>query len=130
MGMFHECPYCNASLDPGERCDCQEYSNPTLQEKTTNTQNSEGGTANLFSLVCMYVNTPTFAEITKAIVPAKEKLKRIIKREGDDNGARLEPSYLAQLIAENIRSSRITKKCIDTFNEKRRVAEANTPLLT
>ncbi len=21
---FNECPYCGASLDPGEKCDCQE----------------------------------------------------------------------------------------------------------
>lgn len=23
MAMYRTCPYCNASLDPGERCDCQ-----------------------------------------------------------------------------------------------------------
>ena len=22
MSYFHECPYCHASLDPGEKCDC------------------------------------------------------------------------------------------------------------
>ncbi len=130
MGMYNECPYCNASLDFGERCDCQGSSNPNPQQKTTNAENSEGGTANLHSLVSRYVSIPTFAEIALAIVPAKEKLKRIIEREGDADGARLEPSYLAQLIAENIRSSRMTKKCFDTLNEKRRVAKANTPLLT
>lgn len=24
MSYYRECPYCGASLDPGERCDCRD----------------------------------------------------------------------------------------------------------
>lgn len=130
MGMYHECPYCHASLDFGERCDCQNSANSEQAEKNTNAENSEGKMADFFYLVDKYVSEPTFSEIVSAILPAQAKLKRIIEREGDADGARFNPSYFAQLIAENIRSARMTKKCLESFNEKRRVAEANTPLLT
>lgn len=127
MGMFYECPYCHASLDFGEKCDCQKSADPNQAEKNTNAENGEGETDNLFSLVSNYVSAPTFAEIALAILPAKAKLQRIIEREGVANGARFKPSYLAQLVAENIRSFRMTQKSFDSFNEKRRAAEANTP---
>ena len=39
---------------------------------------------------------------------AEHKLKKIIEREGDADGARREPWYLAQLIAETVRSNRFS----------------------
>ena len=64
--------------------------------------------ADLTELVSIYVDNPTYSEIVNALKPATEKLERIIEREGDAHGARREPSYIAQLIAENIRSTRMT----------------------
>lgn len=40
---------------------------------------------------------------------AEHKLKRIIDREGDADGARREPWYLAQLIAETVRGNRFSR---------------------
>lgn len=45
-------------------------------------------------------------EWEKARNSAERKLKRIIEREGDGNGARRETWYLAQFIAENVKESR------------------------
>lgn len=86
--------------------------------------------ADLTALVSMYVKNPTYLEIINSLKPATEKLERIIQREGDADGARLEPSYIAQLIAENIRSTRMTNKCMARYNEKRRAAKAYAPLTT
>ena len=44
-------------------------------------------------------------EWDKATVQAERKLKRIIAREGDADGKRREPWYLAQLIAETVKGS-------------------------
>lgn len=48
-------------------------------------------------------------EYGEAKASAERKLKRIIEREGDAGGARREPWYLAQLIAEAVKSSRLTE---------------------
>lgn len=86
--------------------------------------------ANLTHLVSNYVENPSYVEIVSAVKPATEKLERIIKREGNAEGKRLSPEYIAQLIAEIISSNRITKKCIVRYNKKRRVAEAYAPFTT
>lgn len=44
---------------------------------------------------------------------AERKLKGIIEREGDENGARREPWYLAQLIAETVKSNRFSQFTFD-----------------
>lgn len=44
---------------------------------------------------------------------AERKLDGIIKREGDLNGARREPWYLAQLIAETVRANRFSQFTLD-----------------
>ena len=46
-------------------------------------------------------------EWVKARANASQKLARIIARDGDENGARREPWYLAQLVAEAVREGRI-----------------------
>ena len=86
--------------------------------------------ADLTELVSIYVDNPTYSEIVNALKPATEKLERIIGREGYADGARREPSYIAQLIAENIRSTRMTNKCMARYYKKRRVAEAYAPITT
>lgn len=43
---------------------------------------------------------------------AKEKLKRIIEREGDMGGIRRDPEYFYQLIAEEIEFRRIKKAAL------------------
>lgn len=48
-------------------------------------------------------------EWDKAKEDAERKLRWIIGREGDADGARREPWYMAQLIAEAVRASRLTR---------------------
>lgn len=43
---------------------------------------------------------------------AKEKLKRIIEREGDMGGIRRDPEYLYQLMAEEIEFRRMKKAAL------------------
>ena len=50
----------------------------------------------------------TPSEWDGARADAEHKLERIIEREGDADGARREPWYLAQLIAETVRSNRFS----------------------
>lgn len=47
------------------------------------------------------------SEWDEARVKAQQKLDRIVSQEGDGNGARREPEYLAQLIAEAVRNLRM-----------------------
>lgn len=82
------------------------------------------------NLVSRFVRDPTEQEIMDAIQPTTDKLQRIIQREGDADGERLKPSYIARLIAETIKANRRSEQCIERYKEKRRVAEANTPITT
>lgn len=50
----------------------------------------------------------TTQEFDRALQYATDKLERIIAREGDADGARGLPEYLAHLIAEHILFSRMT----------------------
>lgn len=49
------------------------------------------------------------SEWDKAKAYAERKLHRIIEREGDADGARREPWYLAQLIAETVRADSLSQ---------------------
>ena len=53
------------------------------------------------------------SEWDEAKAYAERKLKGIIEREGDVDGARRQPWYLAQLIAETVRGSRFSKFTLD-----------------
>ena len=33
MGFYKKCPACGASLDPGEKCDCEDETNTSNHEK-------------------------------------------------------------------------------------------------
>ena len=48
---------------------------------------------------------------------AKEKLARIIEREGDLNGERRKPEYLVQLIIEAIKERKASKHTIGRYLE-------------
>lgn len=53
------------------------------------------------------------SEWSEAKTYAERKLKGIIDREGDADGARREPWYLAQLIAETVRASRFSQVLLE-----------------
>lgn len=53
------------------------------------------------------------SEWDSARASAEQKLARIIERYGDDGGARREPWYLAQLIAEAVNGSRFSQLTLD-----------------
>ena len=53
------------------------------------------------------------SEWDKAKACAERKLNWIIEREGDGDGLRREPWYVAQLTAETVRVSRLTRLTLD-----------------
>lgn len=53
------------------------------------------------------------SEYEEAETSAKRKLARIIEREGDADGERLKPYYLAQLVAEAVTAERFSNYCRD-----------------
>lgn len=55
-------------------------------------------------------------EFEQAEMQAKRKLARIIEREGDTDGERRKPYYLAQLIAEAIRADRFSSFTFELGN--------------
>lgn len=63
--------------------------------------------------------TLTIAEIEAAYIPAKRKLDDLINRFGTDNGKRLCPKYLAQLIFEEINTSRFAIMCKLKYEQKK-----------
>ena len=93
---FNECPYCGAHLDFGEACDCK------AQGQEDGQRAAKGGEQYLGTAI-----DPLEWDGAKAY--AEHKLKRIIDREGDADGARREPWYLAQLIAETVRGNRFSR---------------------
>ena len=99
---FNECPYCGAHLDFGEACDCKaqgQDGRPAGRERRRAARRRR-----LQQQAEQYLGTaidPLEWDGAKAY--AERKLKRIIDREGDADGARREPWYLAQLIAETVR---------------------------
>lgn len=63
------------------------------------------------------------SEWDKAKAYAEQKLKGIIKREGDGDGARRQPWYLAQLIAENVQGNRFSQFTLDLMELDRYASE-------
>lgn len=59
----------------------------------------------------------------KAKAFAERKLNGIIEREGDCGGERREPYYLAQLIAETVRSDRFSQFTLDLIELDRYLDE-------
>lgn len=63
------------------------------------------------------------SEWDKAKAYAEQKLKGIIKREGDEDGARRQPWYLAQLIAETVQGNRFSQFTLDLMELNRYASE-------
>ena len=70
----------------------------------------------------LYYTGAKLCDLADALPVALRKLDLIIKREGDADGARIEPKYLAMLIAEVLRSQRIQRETLG--KEKKHEAEA------
>ena len=66
---------------------------------------------NLKDLIENKIGTATDAEIIEAVLPAFQKLIRIIANEGTDEGKRVSNNYFACLCSENIIESRFSKSC-------------------
>ena len=79
------------------------------------------------AILPLYYAGATLGELAEAIPVAKRKLDLIIEREGDADGKRIEPKYLAMLIAEVLRSQRIQRETLE--KEKKHEAEATVPLV-
>lgn len=75
----------------------------------------------------LYYTGATLAELSDALPLALRKLDLIIKREGDADGKRVEPKYLAMLIAETLRSQKFQRETWE--KEKKHEAEAAVPLV-
>ena len=68
--------------------------------------------------------TPTQGEIAVCFQRAVKKLLGIIEREGDANGSRHEPWYIAMLLGEEIEALRLSKFYADvsaSFDHEKRV---------
>lgn len=59
---------------------------------------------------------------------ATRKLDRIISHEGDMNGERRQPYYLAQLIAELVKAELFTFQCMMDFEAKKEAAHKSGQL--
>lgn len=62
-------------------------------------------------------------EWDKAKESAERKLNHIISLFGDEGGARREPWYLAQLIAEAVQANRLTRYCIMRYEIMKQIEE-------
>lgn len=65
-------------------------------------------------------------EYAQAEKRAKNKLARIIERNGDLNGVRLQPWYLAQLIAEAVRENRLARFTVELYKIQKEIKEKPT----
>lgn len=66
------------------------------------------------------------SELEEAKAYAERKLALIIEREGDAGGARREPWYLAQLIAEAVRGNRFARYTRDLTEVYRLIEQEET----
>lgn len=68
-----------------------------------------------------YLGAEINQELFELEMPAAQrKLEWIISREGDANGERTKPYYIAQLVAEVIRSDVMTLRCMLDYEDKKK----------
>ena len=67
------------------------------------------------------------SELEEAKAYAERKLAYIIDREGDANGARRQPDYLAQLIAETVRGNRLSRCLYDIMELREQGTKKDSP---
>ena len=72
----------------------------------------------LLSLVRKCIEDATQDEIMSAIPQAFLKLEHILEREGDMEGKRWDPEYLAQLVSEQIRDERAFSRSINIYKKR------------
>lgn len=72
----------------------------------------------LIYLVQTYKPDATVEDVKRELPYCQHKLDLIIKREGDGEGRRMEPRYLAQLIAEQIRANQNEKRFFSVNKER------------
>ena len=70
----------------------------------------------------LYYTGAKLCDLADALPVALRKLDLIIQREGDADGARIEPKYLSMLIAETLRSQKFQRETLE--KTKQHVAEA------
>lgn len=73
----------------------------------------------LLELAGMYTPDITKQEFYIVFPAVERKLKQIVKREGDADGERLSPAYIAQLFAEQVESERVFRACIMAAHKER-----------
>ena len=68
------------------------------------------------------------SEWDEAKAYAERKLKIIIEREGDGNGMRREPWYLAQLITETVSSNRFSQFTLERYASEKMGVKKGQPV--
>jgi len=73
----------------------------------------------LKALIKKYIRASVTDEETEKYLPyAKQKLEYIIASEGDSDGNRSKPKYLAHILAEIIENERFSEYCFNSAAEK------------
>lgn len=81
------------------------------------------------ALAEQYLGMPIMQEVfVEKLEAARQKLQKIIDREGDANGARLKADYMAQIVVEAIKSDLFAYQCVKLFEDKKRAALKRTTL--
>lgn len=76
-----------------------------------------------------YLGMEISRELFEMELPAAmRKLEWIISREGDADGERAKPYYIAQLVAEIIQSCVLTIRCMLDFEDKKELPAKRTTL--
>lgn len=71
-----------------------------------------------------YLGADIPQELFEMVLPAaQQKLEWIINIEGDADGLRLKPRYIAQLISEEIRAEILEYQCQKHYEDKKRAAQ-------
>lgn len=114
MAYYNVCPNCGSNLDPGENATVGGNVSRREAGARKRQRTVRGMEATLQQQAEHYLGAAIEpSEWDKAKAYAERKLKGIIEREGDGDGARRQPWYLAQLIAETVRGSRFSQLTID-----------------
>lgn len=72
----------------------------------------------MYRIMANQITGLTEKEFYAAYISALQKLQVIVSREGDANGKRWEPEYMALLIEEQIQSNRAYQASMDDRRER------------
>ena len=102
-------------------------------EKLRSKRSAQLATSALGALIFIddYFNCLTVGTVMKPVTDkygvSRAKLAYIIDREGDANGARRQPDYLAQLIAETVRGNRLSRCLYDIMELREQGTKKDSP---